>query len=251
MDIKISYIIITWNGLALIRRLLESMLHQMKREDVEVIVVDNGSADGTKEFLKREYTEVRLIENAENRGVAYARNRALEAARGRYLFILDNDVVINDAAVEGMEEYMEEHRDVGLCACRLVGEDGEVQESCKPYPGLLIKLRNVLFPQKNTFFYATEMNGEAFEPVYVIGACQMIRREAFEQAGMLDEKIFYGPEDADYCLRIRKAGWKVMYLPQYTMQHLCQRKTTKKPFSRLGRKHIKALIYFYWKYKKI
>ena len=251
VSVKVSYIIITWNGLPLLKRLLGSMSVQMKRTDVEVIVVDNGSEDGSTDYIRTEYPTIRLIENPENKGVAYARNRALEVAEGKYLFILDNDIVINDTAVEGMERYMDENEDAGLCGCKLTGSDGEVQESCKPYPGIMIKVRNVVLPDRQTFYYKEKMNGEPFEPVYVIGACQMIRRETLENVGLLDENIFYGPEDADYCLRVSKAGWKVMYLPQFTMQHLCQRKTTKKPFSPLGRKHIKALMYFYWKYKKL
>lgn len=253
MNIRLSYIIISWNGLHLLQQLLSSMQKQLARDDVEVWIVDNGSTDETLNFVRNHYPDIHLIRLNENKGVAYARNRALEKAHGDYLLILDNDIVVSDEAIAGMEQYMDAHPQTGLCACRLTGKDGKVQESCKDYPGLGSKIKSLWFGNRpRPFRYADEIQaGEPFEPVYVIGACQMIRRKALEEVGLLDENIFYGPEDCDYCLRMQQAGWKVMYLPKYALQHLCQRKTTRHPFSALGRKHIRALMYFYRKYRRI
>ena len=250
--IKISYIIITWNGRQLLARLLESLKEQMQRSDVEVVVVDNGSTDGTEQFLKDQYPAIIYSRLTENKGVAFARNRAIELSSGKYLFVLDNDIIANDEALTGMESYMDEHADVGLSACRLVFADGNEQLSYKVYPGLTEKILNVLHPTRTNNSYASERaTGEPFEPEYVIGACQVIRREVYQKVGPIDEHIFYGPEDCDYCLRVRQSGYKVIYLPNYTLIHFCQRKTTSQPFSKLGRKHIKALLYFYWKYKRL
>jgi len=250
-SIKVSYIIITWNGLSFLQGLLSSMARQMQREDVEVLIVDNHSTDGTLAFLQESYPSLQPICQPENKGVAYARNIALKQAKGRYLFIVDNDICITDEAVEGMEHYLDAHPEVGLCGCKLLSPNGEAQDSCKPYPGIRAKMRSVLRPNAPAF-YAEQMQGpEPFEPVYLIGACQMIRREAYEATGMLDERIFYGPEDCDYCLRIKQNGWRVMYLPDLTMVHYCQRRTHANPFSRLGWRHLKALLYFYRKYRKI
>lgn len=249
--VKVSYIIITWNGLSFLRDLLASMHRQLAREDVEVILVDNHSTDGTLEFLAKEYPSITPVCLPENKGVAYARNIAMSRAKGAYLFIVDNDIQITDEAVEGMERYLDTHPETGICGCKLLSPDGEVQDSCKPYPGVGEKIRRI-FGSTAPSAYAEPMAGtEPFEPVYLIGACQMIRREVYEAVGALDEAIFYGPEDCDYCLRARWAGWRVMYLPALTMVHHCQRKTHTNPFSRLGWAHVKALLYFYWKYKKI
>lgn len=250
-QIKISYIVITWNGLSFLRDLLASMRNQLLRDDVELVLVDNHSTDGTLEFLQQQYPSVSPVCLPENKGVAYARNVALRQATGKYLFIVDNDIQITDEAVLGIEQYMDEHPEAGLCGCKLLYPDGTVQESCKPYPGLSAKLRN-MFNRSKPSPYAGQMAGTApFEPVYLIGACQMIRREVYERIGDLDEHIFYGPEDCDYCLRVRQAGWKVVCLPAFDMVHHCQRKTHSHPFSRLGFLHAKALLYFYWKYKKL
>lgn len=250
-NIKLSFVIITWNGLSFMRDILGSMTTFIKRKDVEVIVVDNGSEDGTSTYIRKKYPDVMLLQLPENKGVAFARNRGLQISNGDYLFIVDNDMLLNDQSVWGMLDFMEKHPDVGVCGCKLVDSNGVPQESCKCYPGFYQKLRNMLHRGTFQFTYADKMDGDPFEPIYIIGACQLIRREAFEQVGLLDEDIFYGPEDCDFCLRLRKAGWHVIYIPQYTMIHYCQRKTNKHPFSLLGIRHIFALFHLYWKYKRI
>jgi hypothetical protein amacA2_05673 len=222
----------------------------MQRKDVEVIVVDNGSEDGTCQYLTVNYPQIYLHINDCNKGVAYARNRGLELAQGKKVLFLDNDTVVNENAISGMEIYLDEHSKVGLCACRLVDSNSQVQDSFKPFPGLWLKIKNVLGITKTN---APDLQTvtSPIEPVYVIGACQMIRREVIERIGLLDENIFYGPEDADYCMRIAAEGWKVVYLPQYTIVHHWRRATNKKLFSRLAWKHFCALCYFYAKYKRI
>ena len=215
----------------------------------EVIIIDNYSTDGTLDFLRDNYPQLKLILNSENRGVAAARNQGLAIAKGEKLLILDNDTEATTAAINAMSEYLDAHPDVGLCSCRLVDKQGEQQDSCKPYPGLMIKVRNVL-GIGNKMRYTPNDEG-IIEPVYVIGACQMFGRKVIDKVGMLDENIFYGPEDADWCIRIRQAGWLIHCLNNFTIIHDYRRSTKRRPFSKLGRMHIKALIYFYWKHKRL
>ena len=248
--VQLSIVIITWNQLSYLQDCLCSLQPVMQREDVEVIVVDNGSEDGTCQYLPVNYPQIYLHINDCNKGVAYARNRGLELAQGKKVLFLDNDTVVNENAISGMEIYLDEHSKVGLCACRLVDSNSQIQDSFKPFPGLWLKIKNVLGITKTN---APDLQTvtSPIEPVYVIGACQMIRREVIERIGLLDENIFYGPEDADYCMRIVAEGWKVVYLPQYTIVHHWRRATNKKLFSRLAWKHFCALCYFYAKYKRI
>lgn len=247
--IRLSVIIITWNQLSYLQECLHSLHPVMRREDVEVIIVDNGSNDGTDQYLARNYPQVRLHVNACNKGVAYARNRGLELSKGSKILFLDNDTIVNENAISGLEAYLDEHPQVGLCACRLVDGNNRIQDSFKPFPGLWLKVKNVL--RITGHVPDLQIPTSPFEPVYVIGACQMIRREVIDCIGLLDERIFYGPEDADYCLRIVAHGWKVVYLPQYMIIHHWRRATNKKLFSRLAWKHFCALCYFYAKYKRI
>ena len=247
---KLSIIILTWNNIDATRLCLSSLLPIMERDDVETIVIDNASTDGTQEALRREFPQVRLTCNSTNRGIAAARNQGFMRATGAKLLILDNDTIVNREAIEGMERYLDEHSDVGLCACRMTDTQGNQQPSYRAYPGVRAKLRSILRLQRRTLSYKSDADG-SIEPLYVIGACQMMKREAVSQIGMLDEAIFYGPEDADYCLRLRQAGWRIKYLPQYSIIHAYQRATARNPFSWLGYKHIKGLLHLYAKYKRI
>lgn len=248
MSVGLSVVIITWNQYGVLSRCLSSLNEVMRRDDAEIIVVDNGSTDGTTEKLKKEFPGLKLIANDCNKGVAYARNRGIEIAKGDKILILDNDTIVNSEAIEGMEKYLDENPQMGICGCKLMDGEGNVQKSCKEYPGLGVKLRNIMGLGSDI---SESIGDEPVEPVYLIGACQMIRRQVVDQIGLLDEKIFYGPEDADYCIRAAKAGWKVIYLPGYSIIHLWRRATRKNIFSPLSRKHIKALLYFYFKHKRL
>ena len=247
---RLSIIILTWNQRETTFACLQSLRSFIAQPDVEVIVVDNGSADGTVELLQNHFPTLTLLINKKNRGVASARNKGLRVAQGEYILILDNDTIANDEAIEGMLSYMATHPQTGLCACKLVDETGQVQASFKAFPSVWIKMHNALNRNKHSSFTVVPIN-QPFEPTYVIGACQLIRKKVADEVGMLDERIFYGPEDADYCLRIAKKGFKIIYLPQYTIIHYWRRATTGKLFSRLAWKHFCGLCYFYIKYKRI
>lgn len=248
--INLSIIILTWNNIAATRQCLKSLEPVMAREDVETIVIDNASTDGTQSAIRREFPQVRLTCNVTNRGIAAARNQGFMRASGRKLLILDNDTIVNAEAIEGMERYLNEHSDVGLCACRMTDAQGNVQPSFRPFPGFMSKVYSILRIQRPLSHYKADEDG-SIEPFYVIGACQMIKREAVGQIGMLDEAIFYGPEDADYCLRLRKAGWRIKYLPMYSIIHAYQRATARRPFSRLGYKHVRGLLHLYRKHRRL
>ncbi len=254
---QLSVVLICWNSLNYLREALASLQETLTvATDSEIILIDNGSTDGTDNFIAQHYPQIVYQRLPQNRGVAYARNRGIEKARGNYVWLLDDDTIANSKALAEILQYMQQHPECGICGCRLLNTQGETQESYKPYPSLAIKVRNVLHSHiKNshpTDSYAREIAaGVPFEPTYIIGACQLIRREVIEHIGLLDEKIFYGPEDADYCIRARKAGWHTAYLPQVSITHHWKRITNRSPFSRIGRKHTAALIYFYCKHRKL
>lgn len=248
---KLSVVIICWNSLGNLRLLLESMEGALAGVDSEVIVVDNGSDDPTADYLRVHYPHVLYRRLDRNYGVAYARNRGIEMAGGDYVWLLDDDTEINRRALGAMMTHMDANPQCGICACALCDGDGNVQESCKPYPGLMVKVRNVLgLGAANP--YAAQMSGtEPFEPEYVIGACQLVRRSVFDRVGLLDQRIFYGPEDADFCLRARRAGWHTAYLPAVSIIHKWKRITSRRPLSRIGRAHMRGLLHFYRKHRRL
>ena len=185
----ISIIIITWNQLDYIKDCLYALQIFINDNQVEVFVVDNGSSDGTLEFIRRTFKNIIIIENKTNKGVSCARNQGLRKATGKYILILDNDTIANNEAIDGMQHFLQEHPAVGLCSCRLKDNEGHIQNSAKSFPGRGVKLRNII-NSKGEAFNTSESN-ELMEPVYVIGACQMFRREIIDQIGLIDEDIFY------------------------------------------------------------
>ena len=267
---KLSVIIITWNAERFVPACMQALCEAVAQIDHELILVDNGSTDRTRELLAP-YIALPVttyLPQDENLGVAKARNIGLKVAKGDYVWLLDVDTVLRPEALIGMLSFMDEHPDCGICGCKLHGSDDEVQESCRRLPSLRYKVLNVLEAVASRYpsavhirhrlskwnasqFYHAEMQGdEAFEVEYLIGACQMIRREVVEQIGLLDEHIFYGPEDADFCLRASIKGWRIYYLPYVYFRHYYQKMTNKRLFSYMGWVHTKALFYFFWKYKR-
>ena len=262
---KLSIVIITYNALAFLKPCLESLRDSLGSGDTELILTDNGSTDETLSYVKTAFPQVKIIELNKNRGVAYARNRAIKRVAGEYVLLLDSDTIANSSAIAGMVDYMDNNPRAGICGCRLVSQEGRVQDSFKKFPAIGYKANNLLISlcgklgmkrcrqrltkRNEMYTYGDPLLIKSpFSPDYLIGACQLIRREAISEIGLLDEAIFYGPEDADFCLRAKAAGWEVVYLPQFSIVHHWQRSTSRKIFTYLTIKHIKALLYFYKKY---
>ena len=267
MNTQLSVIIITWNAERDVKQCLDSVLKATVSRSTEIIVVDNGSTDKTRDILESYGELINLILLKKNNGVALARNVGMATAKGEYLWILDVDTIVNKDAVDGMIEYLANNTGCGICACRLQSESGDVQDSCRKLPYPKHKIRNLLSArtgksaftrkfndkikkQNESQFYHKELQGsEPFETEYVIGACQMFRKTILDEVGFLDEKIFYGPEDADFCLRIYQKGYKIVCLPAYYIIHHYNRISNKKLFSRMSYLHLKGLAYFYAKHK--
>ncbi len=247
----LSIVIITYNSLALLRQCVESVRAATQKTGCEIIVVENGSSDGTADWL-RSQPDVKSIFNDGNRGVAPARNQGLSSSEGRYLLILDADTIVEPGALDTLVERMDAHPGTGLGAPKLTDADGNLQYTCRLYPTAFSKIyRRIPFR-----FAKKQLAAEMLEDWphdtertvdYAIGACQIFRREAYERVGPLDERIFYGPEDIDYCIRMWSAGWKVMYFPQAVVKHL-ERRITKRLFSATTLKHALGLVYFFRKY---
>lgn len=250
--VKASVIILTWNSQRVVDACLASLPQGLSVYSSEVIVVDNGSHDRTLAILQERYPWVQLVRNRMNRGVAPARNQGIRLARGEYMIILDDDTVIHPGALDRLVAYMETHQEVGLCGPQLLDFDGSCHLSCRLFPTLSDKfLRRLPFAFARNLRRAVEMadwdHATIREVDYMIGACQVIRSAALAEVGLLDEHIFYGPEDVDLCLRLQKAGWRVVYNPKAVVAH-AERRVTRSLFSFLGYQHLRGLLYYFWKH---
>jgi GT2 family glycosyltransferase len=246
----LSVVLIFHNSTAFIRACIESVIESCKSVSYEIIAVDNGSDDDSLNQISDIEDRLILIKNSENLGVSKARNQALKKASGDVIWILDIDTIANENAFIKLYNHILNNQKTGLCSCELRNQNGRIQNSCRQYPSLSSKIKSLLNakskPDNDLHYYKEITRGEPFNVDYLIGACQMFRKEILDQIGLLDEKIFYGPEDADFCHRIHKKGYNAIHIPGISITHHYERKTIQKPFSSLTIKHIKGLIH-YWK----
>jgi len=226
--LDLSIVIVNWNVCDLLRRCLHSILSsgQQPATSIEIIVVDNGSTDGSVEMVRAEFPGVRLIANADNRGFPAANNQGIAAARGRYVLLLNPDTEVVGDALATMVAFADAHPDVGIVGPQLLNPDGSVQSSRRRFPTLAMAffestwLQGYAPPRLLERYYVLDRPDGAVQDVdWVTGAALMARREAVEQVGPLDEGFFMYSEELDWCRRFREAGWRVVYLPTAQIVH--------------------------------
>lgn len=215
----LSIIIVSWKVKDLLRKNLSALLTNSQNIRLEIFVVDNNSGDGTVEMISRDFPRVKLIANGLNAGFAKANNQAIKQSKGKYILLLNPDMKVLPGTLKGMVRWMEEHQEAGVAGCRLITEGGQTIPHVRRFPALADQLAIALklphlFPGiLNTYLRANfDYNCEA-EADSIRGSFFMIRSEALEKVGLLDEQFFIWFEEVDYCQRVKRAGWKVMYTP--------------------------------------
>jgi GT2 family glycosyltransferase len=249
---KLSIIVLTWNSERFIVRCIEALKSTVTTKPLEWIVVDNGSGDSTLQLVKKLLPEANIIHNKANLGVARARNQGIIASSGEYVLILDDDTQTLPDAVDLLCDYLNQHPKCALVAPQLVNPDGSIQANALPFPSVKEKSLRIVkkilgIPLQNQYSESIEAK-LPFQPGYLIGACQLIRRKAITATGLLDERMFYGPEDADYCLRLKKHGFEVICLPSVSVIHAYQRQSYNLKKPGLLWAHFKGLVYFWRKH---
>jgi len=228
----LSLIIVSWNVQKDLRACLDS-LRASAETPHEIIVVDNASHDGTMPMLQEEFPQVRLLANPDNRGFAAANNQGLAVATGQFLLLLNPDTLVPAGGLGTLLAFAQSHPEAGVIGPRLLNADGSLQHSCRRFPTVWAALfRHTFlgrcFPNAHwmrEYLMSDWVHDEPREVDWVSGACLLIRREAFAQVGGLDESFYWGSEDVDYCYRMHRAGWKVLYTPQPAVTHLIGRST--------------------------
>lgn len=194
----ISIVIVSFNTRELTRQCLDSI--ETHCPDAEVIVVDNGSGDGSAAMSREAFPRVMTIESETNLGFAGANNLGLVACRGEFVVLLNSDTVLEDDSLTRCADWLRTHPEDGAVSPRLVGIDGRPQRCLYRFPTLKAKLLDFL--RRPTDVEPAEGEG------WLAGTALMIRREALESAGgRLDDRFFMYWEDADMSMRIRRAGW--------------------------------------------
>lgn len=220
--IKLSIVIANLNTRKLTLECIESIYRQDLSFPFEVIVVDDGSNDGSVEALaeiEKERKNYRFIANKKNSGYAKANNKGLKVAKGQYWLLLNSDTIVKKNALENLIKFADETPDAGVVGSKLYNADGSPQPSCFRFPTIKNAILEYWFGKKGLFEKFTPKGEEAVEVNAVVGAVFLITPEAKKRVGMLDERYWAYFEDIDYCRQIWKKDLKVYYLPKSEIIH--------------------------------
>ncbi|MGE5618001.1 MAG: glycosyltransferase family 2 protein [Sphingomonadaceae bacterium] len=224
---RISIIIVSWNTKRLLERCLESVFGSACACDLEVLVVDNGSSDGSPEMVASRFPSVHLVAESENLGFARANNLAMDSATGDYLLFLNPDTELLGTALAEMVRYAEEHPDVAVVGPQLLNSDGSLQSSRRRFPTRASAFLESTVLQRwlpthpaLRHLYALDAADDQIQEVdWVVGAGFLVNAQAARQVGKMDEGYFMYSEELDWCRRFKAAGWKVVYLPTAKLVH--------------------------------
>jgi GT2 family glycosyltransferase len=232
--IDLSIIVVSFNAREDLHRCLESLTASPPALPHEVIVVDNGSSDGSQDVVRR-YPKVRLIEARENLGFAAANNRGIRESRGALLLLLNSDTVVPPGAIDKLASTLRAHPDAAVAGPRLVDGTGQAELSFGSMIAPLAEWRQRrlvegLSRRVPQIIQAVEtMTSQERHPDWVSGACLLVHRADAEAVGLLDERFFMYTEDVDFCASIRARGRRILFTPEVEITHLRGRSVAAAP----------------------
>jgi N-acetylglucosaminyl-diphospho-decaprenol L-rhamnosyltransferase len=213
--------IVNYNTRHFLEDCLESIYRNPPACTFDIVVVDNGSNDGTIDWLRASYPQVCLVVNDKNMGIARGNNQAIQVGQGRYVLLLNSDTVVSPGTLDRMVEFLDVHPQAGAVGGKLINPDGSFQSSYDDYPTLwseflIITRVGILF---SPHFPSHRDCHEVREVDWISSACLAVRREAVEQVGLIDERYFIYGDETDLQYRLRKAGRKVYFVPDIVTVH--------------------------------
>lgn len=246
-----SIIIINYNTRNLTDNLLQSLAEHCASDEIEIILVDNGSVDGSAGFFRETYPQIKLIENDRNLGYGRAVNRAAKTAEGKYLWLLNSDCKLDKPVLGRLIETLEGKSDAGAVTPKTISPEGKFHSACRKFP----TYRNILFSRGSLLSripFLSQYSEEYTLPDYdqvtrvdaLAGTAMLARREDFLRLEGFDERFFLYFEDTDLCYRFSRVGKYCYYDPEAVVIHKFQGSSSSHPIKRLVSHHISALKYF-------
>lgn len=218
----------------------------------ELFLIENGSADASVQIIRRLEDEfaknIKVLYLKKNIGTTQSRNLALSLLKGDFVLILDSDAYINSNALKAMLFYLLANSRVGLVAPKLIYSSGAFQLSVDSFPTFMRKIKRLFFLDE----IARETAILTGKVDYAVSACWLMRREVLDKVGLMDERIYYSPEDVDYCIRIWKSGYEVHYLSEIEVVHDAQELSRPKGLFGINRftvSHINGMFYLFFKHR--
>jgi GT2 family glycosyltransferase len=245
---KLTISIITANNEKLILDCLRSIYENIEDIPTEVYVVVNNSSDDSEDVIRTNFPDVRIISNDRKLGFTFNHNMVMKRSKGEYVLVLNDDTIILVGALKKMVDYMDSSPDVGIMGCKLLDPDGSRQWSCGNSISHEFEHFKTGVLQSFLPFLRDRNFSSTQEVSWVTGACLMVRSKAFEEVGLFDENFIIYYEDGDWCWRMVKAGWKVMFYPHAEIIHYVGKTREKSLLRDLNIIYLQSRYYFFRKH---
>lgn len=253
-EILVSFVIVSHNHAPYLDTCLSSLRAHTTTIPSEILCVNNASTDKTPDIVMKHFPYVRLINRAQSFGFAKNCNLAVRSARGKYIFLLNPDTVVQAGSIRKLIRFMDSVPSAGICGPKLVNPDGTLQYSCRAFPTWkTVFVRRFIFRKflKNTQINRKHLlmdlpHDKAMRVDWVLGAAMMIRKKVVNQIGPLDENFYLYGEDIDYCYRAKLHGWHTYYVPSAMITHHHLAESDKSFFNKYSQHHLKSMIH-YWR----
>ncbi len=221
----VTVIVVSYNTKHLLDEMFRCLLAAAQAVQLQVIVVDNASRDGSADHVARRYPQVELIRNRENVGFGRANNQALERVQGEFVLLLNTDAFLQPGAVDQTVACLRRHPKVGVLGAKLVGRDGDLQPSCRYFPSVWNEFVSQtglvrLFPWVKLIDDMAWDHQSDRECDWVPGCFYLMPRACVDQVGLFDPRYFVYYEEVDHCRAVKEAGWKVLYTSVTTVVHV-------------------------------
>jgi len=253
--VDVSVVIVAYNSAEVLGECLRSLYNPACGLRKEVFLVDNASSDNSVALVQSQFPEVIIIANHENRWFAAANNQAIIRSHGRYILHLNPDTIISENALRKMSDFLDNNPNAGAVSVRLINPDGSLQPSSRNFlTNRNLVLQHILPWRRISKRLAGKIVLEFWahdraRPVdWLLGACLMVRRETIEEVGLKDESFPMFYEEADWCYRIRQAGWRTWLIPDAHVVHLGGTSTVQRWGDKLILEYYKAKHHFILKH---
>lgn len=264
----LSIIIINYNQKNFLKQCLKNIEEAKIRLNYEIIVIDNASTDGSIEYINLQLasfasrSQISIIVNEVNKGFARAINQGIKLSQGKYILILNPDIIVLPGSIEKLYQFMERHPDCAVAGPQLLNPNKTVQYSCCRFPKWYTPILRRTFLGKLPlgrkhlqYYLMADWDHQTVKEVdWLLGAALMIRKEAVEKVGPMDERFFLYFEDIDWCRRFHQANWRVFYVPEAKMYHFHQRLSAERAvfpalFKKITWIHLISAIKYFWKWR--
>jgi N-acetylglucosaminyl-diphospho-decaprenol L-rhamnosyltransferase len=224
----VSIIIVSYNTKDILRNCLQALFTCNAGTEMEVFVVDNHSADDSALMVQTEFPDIRLIANMENIGFAAANNQAYKLASGRYIILLNPDAYIKPFSIAKGVEFMDQTPQCGLCGGKIISPEGKIEPSARRFPSAISKLLTLSgisgkysnSPLLNRHEFGGFTYDQPMEVDWVPGTFTIVRKKMLDITGFFDERFYLYYEETDLCMRAKKAGWKIYFIPVAEVLHI-------------------------------